>query len=52
MEEESLKRSPDYNPPPPKQFRPRNNNGGGAASLIFSCSRGPGSKLFEGRGSQ
>ena len=45
--------SPDYKtrPPPPKQLRPRNNNGGGA-SLIFSCLRGPGSKLFGGRGSQ
>ena len=46
-----IKRSPDYNPPP-KQLSPRNNNGGGAASLIFSCLRGPGSKLFGGRGSQ
>ena len=46
--------SPDYKtpPPPPKQLRPRNNNGGGAVSLIFSCLRGPGSKLFGGRGSQ
>ena len=40
------------NPPPPP-----NNSGhaiimaGGAASLIFSCLRGPGSKLFGGRGS-
>ena len=46
--------SPDYKTPPKK-----NNSGhaiimagGGAASLIFSCLRGPGSKLFGGRGSQ